>query len=136
MNLDAINFAGIVISLIAATGAILSQRASSKASTINTATTSRVEMEKEAYIRARDIDTETIRRQDVELEELRTADRAKSEKIRQQDEVIDSLRADNRRVHAEVQALRTRIARLERGIPQESEEQINERWSDSNPAVD
>jgi len=61
---------GIIITVITSLVAWLSQRASNKASITNVATSSRVEMEKEAYERARKLDTETIERQDEELKDL------------------------------------------------------------------
>lgn len=66
----------IAVAVIAALSAYASQRAAARASTINTTTTSRVDMEKEAYERARTYDTETIRRQDEEILELREEVRA------------------------------------------------------------
>lgn len=69
--MDATAIASIVVAFIAAASAYASQRAASRASTMNANTTSRVDMEREAYERARSFDTETIRRQDVEIEELR-----------------------------------------------------------------
>lgn len=83
MSIDPVNVASLLVALIAATGAWASQRASAKASTINTATTSRVDMEKEAYERARTYDTETIRRQDAEIEELREENRVLREEVRE-----------------------------------------------------
>lgn len=59
--------ASIIVALVAALSARASQRSAAKAST----TTSRLDMEREAYERARAYDTETIRRQDVEIDELR-----------------------------------------------------------------
>lgn len=61
---------GIVLSLIATLVGWLTNRASNKASVTNVTTSSRVEMEKEAYERARKMDTQTIERQDSELLEL------------------------------------------------------------------
>lgn len=61
---------GLIVSLIAAIVGWLTNRASNKASVTNVTTSSRVEMEKEAYERARKMDTETINRQDAELKDL------------------------------------------------------------------
>jgi hypothetical protein len=91
----------VIVALVAAFGAWASQRAAARASQLNTMTTSRVDMEREAYDRARAFDTETIRRQDTEIEELRA-------QIHRQDLEIEDLRARNRE-----QA--TRIFRLETG---------------------
>jgi predicted RNase H-like nuclease (RuvC/YqgF family) len=99
--MDGASLASLLVAAVAAAGAWASQRAASKASTKNVDATSRVEMEKEAYDRARSYDTETIKRQDEEIKELRE---------------------DNKRLHAEVQMLMQRIARLERGIPTEVKE--------------
>lgn len=93
--------ASILVAAVAAFGAWASQRAAARASQLNTMTTSRVDMEREAYDRARAFDTETIRRQDLEIEELRA-------QIHRQDLEIEDLRARNRE-----QA--TRIFRLETG---------------------
>lgn len=56
---------------IAAGGAWASQRSASKASTVNTSVTSRLEAEKEAYERARAFDIQTIERQQAEIKDLR-----------------------------------------------------------------
>ena len=69
------NWVTILVAVIAALSAYASQRAAAKATTLNTSTTSRVDMEKEAYDRARKFDIETIERQDAEIAELR-ADKA------------------------------------------------------------
>lgn len=107
--MDPVNIATIFVALVAAFSAYASQRAAAKASTSNTTTVSRVDMEKEAYDRARSYDTETIRRQDEEIKELRD---------------------DNARLHAEVKSLRERIARIERGITIDTREPINVRRTD------
>lgn len=69
MDLTAI--ASIIVAGVAAASAYASQRAAAKASRDNTNTSSRTDMEKEAYDRARRYDTDTIGRQDGELDELR-----------------------------------------------------------------
>lgn len=61
---------GAIVTLIATFVGWLTNRASNKASVTNVTTSSRVEMEKEAYERARKLDTDTINRQDAELKEL------------------------------------------------------------------
>lgn len=117
--MDPVSLASIAVAGIAAASAYASQKAASKASEANTKATvdaeveiKRADRETEAYERARSYDTETIRRQDEEILELRE---------------------DNKRLHAEVKMLRNRIARLERGIPLDSEENIRERASDDEP---
>lgn len=127
--MDAGNVAAILVSLIAALGAIASARSSAKASTINTNASSRVEMEKDAYNRARNLDTETIRRQEVEIKELRT----KNDEL---DGEVNRLRRDNQELHEEVRALRGRITRLERGLDPNTQEELHERWTDSHPHSD
>jgi peptidoglycan hydrolase CwlO-like protein len=95
--------ASILVCLFTVGGAYATNRASTKASRINTDTTSRVDMEKDAYIRARAFDVSTIERQDEELAELR---------------------AKNKALEAEVKLLNARIERLERGLPPIQEENI------------
>lgn len=112
--MDASNAASIVVAIVAALAAWAAQRSAAKASMTNTNTTSRTDMEKEAYDRARAFDTETIKRQDEEIKELRS---------------------DNERLHREVKALRLRISRLERGFPQNLEEALREKLDDSDPTI-
>lgn len=76
--MDATLVATVLVAVVAGLFAYASQRSASKASklntqatVINTETTSRVDMEKEAYQRARKFDLETIARQDIELVQLR-----------------------------------------------------------------
>lgn len=92
--MDPVEIASIIVAGIAAISAFASQKAAAKASEKNTITTSRVDMEKEAYDRARAYDTETIRRQDEEIQELRS---------------------ENQSLREEVNVLRARVARLEEG---------------------
>lgn len=113
--MDAVNVASIIVAIIAALSAYASQRSAERATATNANVTSRVEMEKEAYERARSYDTETIRRQDEELDELRE---------------------DNKKLRAEVEALRKRVVRLERGITLEDLENIRERRTDHDPYPD
>lgn len=87
--------ASVIVSAIAALGGILSARESRKASTTNSVTSGRVEMEKEAYERARKLDTETIDRQDKELEELET----KNDKLHER---VELLQQQNQRLNEEV----------------------------------
>lgn len=91
--MDVTNAVSVAVAAIAAVAAYASQRASSRASVLNNSTTSRVDMEREAYLRARQYDTETIRRQDSEL---------------------DDLRAENQMLRLEIRDLRTRMSKLER----------------------
>lgn len=113
--MDPVSVASIIVAIVAATSAYASQRAASKATTVNTITTSRVDMEKEAYDRARSYDTETIKRQDTELDELRV---------------------ENKTLQQEVRILRLRITRLEQGLVHNLEEMLRERLTDPNPLPD
>lgn len=97
--MDLKDVALIIVALITGVSAYASQRAASRASTLNTSTTSRVDMEREAYERARGFDTETIRRQDLEIEEIRTENH--------------QLREENRALRLEVRGLNVRVAILE-----------------------
>lgn len=115
-------------SAIAALGAWLASRASSRASVINNQTTSRAEMEKEAYERARKYDTETIARQDAEIEEVR-------EQNKHLNNDIVLLASENRELRDEVAMLRRRLVRLERGIPPDSDEPVRERKTDTDPYI-
>lgn len=141
--------ASILISAIAALGAYASNRASSRALIKNNSTSSRVEMEKEAYERARALDTETIKRQDAEIDELRDMLKALNEDVKMVNRENDALHAENRRVlrvneevlrdnarlHVEVNALRLRFTRFQRGLPPDSNEEIHERAADTNPMI-
>lgn len=91
--MDATNVVSIVVAGLAAAAAYASQRASTRASVLNTSTSTRVDMEREAYLRARQFDTETIRRQDDELHEVRQ---------------------ENQMLRLEIRDLRTRMTKLER----------------------
>lgn len=133
--------ASILVSLIAALAGYASQRASAKAQTKTAATSSRTELEKEAYERARAFDMETIKRQDGELAELRqhvkdlNADvkRVVSENDVLHDENRQVLE-DNNRLRTEVKALRMRFTRIERKYPTE-DVPIQERYTDTNPSL-
>lgn len=120
--MELVNIGTILVALIAAAGAWASQRAASRASMANTSTSSRVEMEKEAYDRARAYDTETIKRQDAEIAELREEHQKCAEEIK-------TLRA---RYEAEIELLRQRIARLELGLSDNLEEILRERLREAN----
>jgi predicted RNase H-like nuclease (RuvC/YqgF family) len=63
--------ASIIVGIISGSSAYASQRAAARASTKNVDTTSRTEMEREAYERARNYDTSTIQRLTEEIKELR-----------------------------------------------------------------
>lgn len=134
--------ASILVSLIAALAGYASQRSAAKASTRNVATSSRTELEKEAYERARAFDTETIKRQDAELAELRENQKhlnediklvnAENYKLHDENKLILE---DNNALRAEVRALRLRVTRIQRGIPENSTEPIREREIDTNPMI-
>lgn len=122
--MDAANIATIVVAAIAALSAWASQRAASRASTVNALTSSRVDMEKEAYDRARAYDTETIKRQDEEIADLRSENNTLKLKCEACEREIASTKA----AHAqELSFLRQRIARLEAGFQSNLEEMLRER---------
>src|SRR5690349_13999320 len=122
MLMEKLGIASIIISLIAALGGWAAARESRKATTTNTVTSGRVEMEKEAYERARALDTETIRRQEEKIdkleEEAEEADRDiqqlhyANDQLRQQNE---RLVADNRRIREALTELQVRVTRMQRG---------------------
>lgn len=103
--MDFVSIASIIVAGIAASSAIASQRAAAKASVLNTQTTSRVDMEREAYERARNFDTETIRRQDEELDDLRA-------RVRVLEDKNAELRTENYTVKRDVNRHTTEVARL------------------------
>lgn len=90
--MDATNVASLIVASVAALSALASQRSASKASTINAKTAA----EEEAYTRARAFDLATITRLENENKELR-------EREKELEEQID--------------ILKWRITRLERGLP-------------------
>lgn len=135
-------FSGIIVSIVAASGAYLAARASAKASMKNISTSSRVEMEKEAYERARKLDTETIKRQDEQLDELLQNQKILNDDVKMVNKENERLHRenvlileDNTRLRAEVARLRQRVVRLERGMAPNSTERIYERESDTNPMM-
>lgn len=69
--MDLVQFGGVIVAVVAAFGAWLSQRAAAKANSSNLVVSGRLEAEREAYNRARVFDLQTIERQDIELKELR-----------------------------------------------------------------
>lgn len=95
----------LLIAVVSALSAWASQRAAARATTLNTETTSRVDMEKEAYERARKFDIETINRQDAELQEaLEKLEVARAE--------ASAARAEARAARAEVREVHEEVARL------------------------
>lgn len=125
--MDAANIATIIVAVIAALSALASQRAAARASTRNVSTSSRVEMEKEAYDRARAYDTETIKRQDAEIAELRAEMAEVKTKHSTCTAEIERLKAAH---EEENSALRVRIARLETGLHTNLEELLRERLNE------
>jgi predicted nuclease with TOPRIM domain len=132
----------IIISIIAALSGYLASRASAKASVKNVATSSRVEMEKEAYERARKMDTQTIERQDAELAELFENQRnlnADIKLVNKENELLHGenriILEDNARLRTEVAYLRQRVVRLERGLHPDATERLYERKTDTNPML-
>lgn len=103
----------ITVVLITAVSAYASQRAAARASRMNTQTTSRVDMEKEAYERARKFDVETIQRQDAEILELRQDNVRIHEKVAVAQTEAREARRESREVQAENHQLRERLAVLE-----------------------
>jgi predicted RNase H-like nuclease (RuvC/YqgF family) len=89
---DAANVASLVVAGVAALSAFASQRSASKASTLNT----RTQVEEEAYTRARAFDLETIRQLKEENKELRQREKELEE---------------------QVEILKWRVSRMERGLP-------------------
>lgn len=124
MNLASI-LAIAIPSAIAAFGAWAASRASAKAATKNSQTTSRTEMEKEAYDRARKYDTDTIARQDAEIAEVREQNVFLNRDIK-------ILTNENSELREEVAMLRRRLVRVERGLSP-SEGPIRERETDTSP---
>jgi len=113
--------ASIVIALIAAGGSYLGYRATAKAEKHTVDTTSRVEMEKDAFQRARAFDIQTIERQDREMEELVAANQELKQKNDAQDKEINQLHIENRDLRNKNDALErkvdhpeNRISRLEK----------------------
>ena len=119
--MDPVNYATIIVALIAAAGAWASQRAAAKATANNTMAGSRIDMEKEAYDRARAFDTETISRQNFEIDEIRAEHRLCKETISQMKKTYEE----------EISLLRSRIARLERDTVFNVEEILRERLRNS-----
>lgn len=115
--MEAAVIASILVSLIAAVSGYASQRAAAKASNQNASTSSRTEMEKEAYERARSFDTATIARQDAELIELRKNVKDLNADVKRMSLENEILHEDNHRLRDEVAVLRQRFGRIERHYP-------------------
>lgn len=98
--MDGGSIASVIVALVAAAVAIASQRSAKKASDMNTTAVTRVDMEKEAYIRARDHDVKTIE---------------------QQGKRIDELEDDLKIAHKEIRSLKHQLARMAAGLPPEEE---------------
>lgn len=112
----------LLIAVVSALSAWASQRAAARATTLNTETTSRVDMEKEAYERARKFDIETITRQDAELEEVREKlEVARSEASAARAEAR-SARAEVREAHEEIDRLRKEVRSLQRARDEDDEQ--------------
>lgn len=143
-------FSAIIVSIIAGSFSWLAARQAAKAQMTNVSTSSRVEMEKQAYERARMYDTQTIERQNKRIEELEGEVEELEAKIDNQDQDIRQLHyannqlhqdnqlalADNRRLREEIAQLRVRFTRLERGLEPDSTEPIRVRETDTNPMGD
>jgi TolA-binding protein len=130
----------IVISLIAAGATYLAARVSANASKTNTVTSSRVEMEKEAYERARALDVGTIKQQEEKLEKLAKQADEQADAIREVRRDNDRLYGENRivlednvRLRGALAAMQERLVRVERGLHPDSTEKINQRITDTAP---
>lgn len=144
MAIDPVSIAALIASAIAALATVASSRtqaqaqrktaeANREAAIATNKEDNRTQRETEAYDRARRFDTDTISRQDMEIEELRSKNVVLEAKV---DDLLETKRVltdDNRTLHAELRALRHRLARVERGLNPNSEEPIRERESDDYP---
>ena len=106
--MDVVPFVSIAVALIAMASGYAAQRTAARASTRNVDVTSRVDMEKEAYMRARALDIETIQRQDADLDELRA-------KTKEQDIQIKALIDNNDKLRKDLRTCNNRVSRLEHG---------------------
>ena len=68
--MDPTNIASVVVAVIAAGAAVASQRAAANASVRNTTSTTRTDIEREAFDRAKGYYTDTIDRQHNEIQDL------------------------------------------------------------------
>ena len=97
--------ASIPIALISGAVAVFASINASKASRVNTEQTTRVDMEKEAYIRARNHDVKTIEHQGKRIDELETD--------------LKFEREERQKDRDEIKSLKRKIARMEAGLPAE-----------------
>jgi predicted RNase H-like nuclease (RuvC/YqgF family) len=91
--------ASIIAVVVSAAAAVLTQRSASRAATKSTETTSRTDIEKEAFERAKSFYTDTIDRQDRQITELE-----------------EDLAREKHERSGEVRALRERLVEDEREI--------------------
>lgn len=121
--MDSGSIAAIIVAVIALVSAYASQRSASKASTHNVQIETRVDMERDAYLRARKLDTESIARLDIENEELRKQrDLDKRE--------IENLKEKVRNLESEV--ARFKLAFVRQHIPLPSDKETKEAEDDGN----
>lgn len=116
MGWDGGDMITLAVAVIAALSAWASQRSASRASSLNVATTSRVDMEKEAYDRARKFDIETIERQDAEIAELRTDNQDLHNKVDVARREAREARREAREAHAEADRLRVELTQLKQQV--------------------
>lgn len=126
------SLAAIIVSLVAAAGAYMSQRAAAKAAKVNAESSGRMKMEDEAYDRAREYDTDTITRQKAEIDALRiqndtlqrvhTQNRHLNEDVKRVSKDNDQLHAENTRLVKRVEDLESEVAVLKQNQPHSSEE--------------
>lgn len=93
--MDSGSIAAIIVAVIALVSGFASQRSASKASTSNVTLETRVDMERDAYLRARKLDTESISRLESENIELR---KDEDESKKKQDELEKKLEEAKRRI--------------------------------------
>jgi TolA-binding protein len=142
MLMEKLGIASVIISAITALGVWLSARESRKATTTNTTSSSRVEMEKEAYERARALDVQTIERQERRINELEEeADETEIELTQLHtananlEDRSDRLASENRQLREALHELQLRVTRVQRGMNPESTERIRIRETDTNPIL-
>ena len=102
---NVIDGGGVIVAVIAAVSAFLSQKSAQRAHSFNIQVETRLDAEKEAYQRAREFDTETIKRQ--------------------QDQ-IDELVEDNKNLSEEVKSLKKQVANLMQGFPKVLREMVRD----------
>lgn len=108
---DSGDLATMTVALIAAFGAYMAHRTSSRATVVSTRTSA----EEQAFVRARKFDTETIDRQDKEIEELRTQNRLQADELNLLRPLVE-----------EVRFLRARVSRLEKALSHHEQEPPND----------